>query len=83
MKTAKQILAMSYGSAAQCEAADAYLDRFIPFFHANGNQEGRVYWLMAALEASYTRLMLTDVFNLAKRRYNDRQYEQMERNNAR
>lgn len=77
--TAKQILAMSYGSAQQCEAADVWLDRFMPFFRENGNTEGRVYWLMEATESAYKRLMFTDVFNLAKRRFNDREYDRLDR----
>lgn len=76
--TAKQILAMSYGSAEQCEAADRWIDRFMPFFRQNGFTEGHVDWLMQAAENTYKRLMFTDVFNLAKRRFNDREYDRIE-----
>ena len=71
------IMLMPYGTGTQIDASDAYMMRFMKLFQACNFQAEtcRVDWLAQALETTQRELMFTDVFNLAKKRWNYRQWE--------
>ena len=75
----ERIEMMPYGCSEQMEAADKWFRRFMKLWLESGpyTETGRCYWLIKALERSYTLLHNNDIWYQARRRWNyDRAEEQ-------
>lgn len=71
MKSFKKIKAMDYSTPAQQDAADAYIDRFMPTL--NRYQDAGI--LYDQFTKAYDKIRFTDVGYQAIRRYRWRQQE--------